>query len=487
MEFEAVIGLEVHAQLKTKSKMFCSCDADYAGDAPNTHVCPVCLAMPGSLPAVNKNAVEFGMMTALALNCAVGGINTFDRKNYHYPDNMKGYQITQFAQPVGLKGYLNITVDGYQKYIGITRVHLEEDVAKLTHTHDENGLSCTVIDVNRSGLPLMEIVSEPDMRTAEEARRYLIKLRSILRYLNVSNADMEKGSFRCDANVSLRLLGQKTFNPKVEVKNMNSFRAVFHAVEHEIERQKQIYLEGGMVAQETRGWVEEKGATVSQRSKENANDYRYFPEPDIPPIFISQKWVKEVKNNLPELPDAKKERFTKELSLDDYTSGQLTALKETAVYFEETVSFLSHKWSLGERSKLAANWILGEVSRIMNDELLTIGDFAAKVSPKNLASLIEVAQNGIINNTTAKTVLNDMFADGQSAMTIVKQKGLKQISDDGAIIAIARKIVNTNPKAVEDYKGGKEETIKFLVGQVMREAKGQVNPQKALEILKSIL
>ncbi|MCL2474705.1 MAG: Asp-tRNA(Asn)/Glu-tRNA(Gln) amidotransferase subunit GatB [Chloroflexi bacterium] len=487
MEFEAIIGLEVHTQLKTKSKMFCSCNADYAGHAPNTHVCPVCLAMPGSLPIVNEHAIELGMMTSLALNCAVGGINTFDRKNYHYPDNMKGYQITQFAQPIGLKGYLNITTDGYQKHIGITRVHLEEDVAKLTHTHDSNGLSCTIVDVNRSGLPLMEIVSEPDIRTAEEARQYLIKLRSILRYLDVSNADMEKGSFRCDANISLRPLGQKEFNHKVEVKNMNSFRAVFRAVEYEIERQQQIYLKGGTIVQETRGWVEEKGVTVSQRSKENANDYRYFPEPDIPPVFISQEWVEKVKNSLPELPDAKKERFMQELALDDYTSGQLTALKETAAYFEETVACLSHKWSLFERSKLAANWILGEVSRIMNDGLLNIDDFAAKVPPQNLAFLIEAAQNSVINNTTAKTVLNDMFISGQSSMIIIEQKGLKQISDDNAIIGIAYKVIDANPKAVEDYKSGKEETIKFLVGQVMRETKGQGNPQKALEILKSIL
>jgi len=487
MEFEPVIGLEVHVQPKTNTKMFCRCDADYAGSAPNSHVCPGCLAMPGTLPVLNKRAMEIGMMTSLALNCSVGGLNTFERKSYHYPDTLKGYQVTQLFHPVGVKGWMRILVDGMEKVININRVHMEEDVSKLIHKMDQDGQSCSVMDNNRSGMPLMEIVSEPEIRSAEEARQYLMKLRSILRYIEASNADMEKGSFRCDANVSLRPIGSSTFYPKVEVKNMNSFRAVARAIDFEIGRQREIYLRGGRVTQETRGWDEEKGITIAQRSKENANDYRYFPEPDLPPFVITAAWVDKVAAQLPELPDAKKERFVRQYGLDSFTAEHITSSKESATYFEEVVAILCERISAFEAGKIASNWILGEVWRILNENGVEIEYFAYQVSPTNLASLIELVSNGVVNLNTAKLVLSEMYARGLPGLDIIQKQGLEQINDESTVLAVVKQIVMANPKAVDDYRQGKEQSIKFLVGQIMKETKGRVNPQKALEILKSVL
>ena len=352
MKYETIIGLEVHAQLLTRSKMFCGCSADYASTSPNTHVCPVCMGMPGVLPVINRQAVEFTMMTALALNCPVAEFTKFDRKNYPYPDLMKGYQISQYDAPIGGKGWLNIEVGGQEKKIGITRVHLEEDTAKLLHRATPGGEDYSLVDINRAGTPLMEIVGEPDIRSPEEARQYLIKLRSILRYLGVSTGNMEEGSFRCDANISLRPVGSTEFGAKVEVKNMNSFKAVYLAMDYEVKRQTKAAEEGKKLVQETRGWVEDKGKTVSQRSKEYAHDYRYFPEPDLPPLAISREWVEEVRVKLPELPEAKRNRFMTEYGLPQYDADLLTASRAMADYFEAAIS-------KDISPKEISNWMLG--------------------------------------------------------------------------------------------------------------------------------
>lgn len=477
-KYETVIGLEVHAQLATASKMYCRCASDYASAAPNSRVCPVCLGLPGVLPVINKQAVEFTMMTALALNCTIAPNSKFDRKNYAYPDLMKGYQISQYDEPIGREGWLDVNVDGRMRRIGITRVHLEEDVAKLLH-RDEAGAGHSLVDVNRSGVPLMEIVSEPDMRDPEEARQYLIKLRSILRCLGVSVANMDEGSFRCDANISLRPAGEAGLNPKVEVKNMNSFRAVYRALDYEVKRQAENYDRSIRVSQETRGWVEERGVTVSQRSKEFAHDYRYFPEPDLPPLAFDQAWIEEIQAALPELPDARQARFVSDYGLSDYDAALLTVSRETSDYFE-TVAGVSAKMT----PKDAANWINGEVSRILNTEGVDITSFAARVPAEALSDLIGVTLGGKINTATAKTVLDEMYRSGRSSELIIEEKGLSQISDDAAIEGMAAEVIAANPGAVADYHAGKEQSLKFLVGQMMRLSKGRANPAAAAEIIK---
>jgi aspartyl-tRNA(Asn)/glutamyl-tRNA(Gln) amidotransferase subunit B len=480
-KYETVIGLEVHAQLATASKMYCRCASDYAAAPPNTRVCPVCLGLPGVLPVINKRAVEFTMMTALALNCTIAPHSKFDRKNYPYPDLMKGYQISQFDEPIGRDGWLDITVNGEVRRIGITRVHLEEDVAKLLH-RDELGGGHSLVDVNRSGVPLMEIVSEPDMREPEEARQYLMKLRTILRYLSVSVANMEEGSFRCDANISLRPTGQTELNPKVEVKNMNSFRAVFRALEYEVIRQTEDYDLGVRVAQETRGWLDEKGETVSQRSKEFAHDYRYFPEPDLPPLEFDAKWIAEIRSRLPELPEARQSRFIKDYGLSDYDAALLTSARETADYFEAVLSA-----DLNVTAKDAANWVNGEVSRIMNAENVDIAVFSNQVPAAALAGLILITGKGTINNATAKSVVEEMYRSGHSAETIIKDKGLAQISDDSALRDMAAEVIAANPAAVADYRAGKEQSVKFMVGQLMKLSRGRANPALAAEIIQQKL
>lgn len=477
-KYETVIGLEVHAQLATTSKMYCRCASDYADAPPNTRVCPVCLGLPGVLPVINKKAVEFTMMTALALNCTIAPHSKFDRKNYPYPDLMKGYQISQYDEPIGRSGWIDVTADGQTRRIGITRVHLEEDVAKLLHRDELGGPGYSLVDVNRSGVPLMEIVSEPDMRTPEEARQYLQKLRTILRYLGVSVANMEEGSFRCDANVSLRPRGETRFNPKVEVKNMNSFRAVFRALEYEEKRQAVDYDTGVRVRQETRGWVDDKGETVSQRSKEFAHDYRYFPEPDLPPLEFDDKWIASIRARLPELPEARQARFMADYQLSEYDASLLTAARDIADYFEGVLSA-----DMKVPPKDAANWVAGEVSRIMNASSAGIGAFADKVPAAALAELIAVTGKGTVNTATAKTVLDEMWRTGKSAGAIIAEKGLAQISDDGAITEMAAKIIADNPNAVADYKAGKEQSFKFLVGQLMKLSKGRANPAAASDII----
>jgi aspartyl-tRNA(Asn)/glutamyl-tRNA(Gln) amidotransferase subunit B len=478
MEFETIIGLEVHAQLLTKSKMYCRCSSEYANAPPNTHVCPVCLGMPGVLPTMNQQAIEFTMLTAIALNCSVNNHSKFDRKNYPYPDLMKGYQISQFDAPIGIKGSINIEAEGLKRKIGITRVHLEEDVAKMIHHSSSLGEGYSLVDVNRAGTPLMEIVGEPDLRTAEEARQYLIKLRGILQYLGVSTGNMEEGSFRCDANISIRPIGSPDFGPKVEVKNMNSFRAVFRAMEYEAGRQRQLAADGKKPAQETRGWVEEEGKTVSQRSKEYAHDYRYFPEPDLPPLSINQDWTDRVKTRMPELPEARRDRFISQFGLPLYDANLLTETKITADYFERC---LETSEASPTKAKLVSNWILGEFARLLNAFNSQIDQ--AKVLPAELSHLIDLVQKGNISGTSAKMVLEEMFISGKKVDDIIQEKGLGQITDNREIELAVEQVIENNPMPVTDYRTGKTQAIKFLVGQVMKATHGRANASQAQELL----
>ncbi len=482
MEFETIIGLEVHAQLMTKSKMYCRCNADYSSDTANTHVCPVCMGMPGTLPTINKQAVEFGMMTSLALNCTISEYTKFDRKNYPYPDLMKGYQISQFDHPVGTKGWMEIEAGGQKKKAGITRVHLEEDVAKLSHHPSDNGEAYSLVDINRAGMPLMEIVGEPDLRSPEEAREYLVKLRSILQYLGVSTANMEEGSFRCDANISIRPVGTREYFSKVEVKNMNSFKAVYKALEYEAERQRKAFQKGEKIPQETRGWVEESGKTVSQRSKEYAHDYRYFPEPDLPPLTISSEWVEQVKAKLPELPEARRDRFMSQYGLPLYDANLLTVSKSMAEYFEQSV-----KACKNVQPKEVANWLLGPASGIINADSSDIERFGEKISCERLVRLLEVNAAGAVSTASAKAVLEEMYKSGRDADTIINEQGLGQISDSAEIEKCAVEIITANAQAVADYRAGKEASLKFLVGQMMRATRGRTNPNMAAELLKKKL
>jgi len=486
MNFKTIIGLEVHAQLLTKSKMFCRCNAEYANAPPNSLVCPVCLGMPGVLPTINQQAIEYTMMTALALNCTIAEYTKFDRKNYPYPDLMKGYQISQYNAPIGHHGRLTIEVDGEEKKIGITRVHLEEDVAKLLHRTSPQGESYSLVDVNRAGVPLMEIVGEPDLRSPEEASKYLRKLRSILQYLGVSTGNMEEGSFRCDANISIRPEGSSESLAKVEVKNMNSFRAVYGALEYEAERQRKEAAEGRRLVQETRGWVEEKGKTVSQRSKEYAHDYRYFPEPDLPPLALSQDWVETIRAKLPELPEARRDRFMKEYDLPFYDANLLTSSKAMADYFEEALEEV-RKANMALTPKFISNWELGEVSSIMNANNIDIAEFRQKVSPVKFVSLLDLIVKGSVSGTTAKPVLEEMYKTGKDPAEIIAEQGLSQISDTEAIEAEIAAAIKNNNQAVADYKAGKMPALKFLVGQVMKATRGRANPKLVNELLEKKL
>jgi aspartyl-tRNA(Asn)/glutamyl-tRNA(Gln) amidotransferase subunit B len=488
MNYETIIGLEVHAHLVTRSKMFCRCSADYANAEPNTHVCPVCLGMPGVLPVINQKAVEFTIMTALALNCTISEYTRFDRKNYPYPDLMKGYQISQSYAPIGYDGWLTIDVDGQEKKIGMDNIHLEEDVAKLLHRTSANGETYSLVDVNRSGIPLMEIVCNPDLRSPEEARQYLIRLRNILRYLGVSTANMEEGSFRCDANISIRPEGSSELMAKVEVKNMNSFRAVFRAMEYEVKRQTRAVEEGKKIVQETRGWIEERGITVSQRSKEHAHDYRYFPEPDLPPLVINRDDIETIKAKLPELPEARRNRFIEEYGLPLYDANLLTNAKEMADYEEEFIAEARlTNLPQNDAAKLGSNWLLGEASHIMNANNIDIVDFKKRVSAKKLVRLTELNSQGVVNIATAKSMLEEMFNTGKDPDTLLNEGERSQISDIQELEDAASQAIVANAQAVADYKQGKEQALKFLVGQVMRATKGRANAQLVNELLKKKL
>jgi aspartyl-tRNA(Asn)/glutamyl-tRNA(Gln) amidotransferase subunit B len=471
MTYEIVIGLEVHTQLLTKSKMFCSCSTDYVSAPPNTHVCPICLGMPGILPVINEKAIEYTVMTALALNCTIPEYTKFDRKNYFYPDLMKGYQISQYDAPIGKGGWLTIDSNGTRKRINITRVHLEEDVAKLWHRGDYS-----LIDVNRSGVPLMEVVSEPEISSAEEARDYLIRLRNILRYLGVSTGNMEEGSFRCDANISIRPAASKEFLPKVEVKNMNSFKAVYQALEYESTRQKEVLEEGGELVQETRGWIEEEGITVTQRTKEYADDYRYFPEPDLPPLVWDRAWIEEIRARLPELPEARRDRFMTQYGLSLYDANILTSSKAMAGYFENCVKLMDPG-----KAKTVSNWLLGDFSRLLNATNTEIEN--VKMSPKHLAEMLGLVDNGTISGPAAKAVFEEMFRSGKGASEIITEKKLSQISDAAEIREVVKQVMANNTAAVADYTSGKQQALTFIIGQVMKATRGRANPGVVREII----
>jgi len=442
--------------------------------------------MPGVLPTINQQAVEYTVMTALALNCTISEYTKFDRKNYPYPDLMKGYQISQYDAPIGCDGWLTIEVDGQEKKVGITRVHLEEDVAKLLHRTSPDSEAYSLVDVNRSGVPLMEVVGEPDLHSPEEARQYLIKLHSILQYLDVSTANMEEGSFRCDANISIRPEGSPEPMAKVEVKNMNSFKAVYQALEHEAKRQRKAAGEGKRLVQETRGWVEEKGVTVSQRSKEYAHDYRYFPEPDLPPLVFNQDWVEEIRSRLPELPEARRNRFVAEYGLPLYDANLLTSSRAMAEYFEDCLRTETTRSLLPDkRAKMVSNWLLGEFSRLLNATNSEISD--SRVSPEQLCQLLDLIEKGSVSGTSAKQVFEEMFNTGKDATDIITQRGLSQISDAQQLEEAVSQVIATNTQALADFRAGKEQALKFLVGQVMKATRGRANPQLVNELLKKKL
>ena len=474
MDYEAIIGMEVHVQLNTASKMFCGCDAGYAAAPPNTHVCPVCLGMPGVLPVINRRAVEFTLMTALALNCEIPECSKFDRKNYPYPDLVKGYQISQYDMPFSRNGWIDIQADGQAKRVRVRRAHLEEDTGKLTHAG-----YCSLIDYNRSGVPLMEIVSEPDMRSGAEAWDYLTKLRTILRYLGVSTANMEEGAMRCEVNISLRPVGSEKLGTYVEVKNLNSFRSVRQAIEYEIARQRATLDSGGQIEKVTMGWDENAGKTSPQRSKEEAHDYRYFPEPDLPPVFIGRDWVGELAARLPELPDVKQRRLVQELGLRPYDAEVLAEDRQVADYFDAAVVAGKPR---GVDARAISNWITSELFRFLKESALPITDL--KVKPADLVGLIEMINKGAITSTIAKTVLEDMIASGKSAAEIVQAKGLSQIADTDELNRIVAKVVAANPKPAGEYREGRDVALKFLIGQVMRESRGKANPQVVEQLLR---
>jgi len=476
-KYETVIGLEVHVQLLTKSKIFCSC-ANRFGDAPNSNVCPVCLGLPGTLPILNKRAVELAMRASLALNCTVHEHSRFARKNYFYPDLPKGYQISQYELPLATNGWIEIDQDGEKKRIGITRLHLEEDAAKNLHEGFSESATKAYIDYNRCGTPLSEIVSEPDMRTPEEAYAYLTTLRQIMLYTGVSDCNMEEGSLRCDANVSVRLRGAKEFGTKVEVKNLNSFRYVQKAIEYEIERHVGVLESGGRISQETRLWNQDESCTVSMRSKEKAHDYRYFPEPDLLPVHVSSAWREEVLRTLPELPEARRSRFIDAHGLTPYDAGVLTAAQPLADYFESVVKS-------GAPAKTAANWIQTELLRRLNDSGKEIE--ASPVSPVALAELLKLVESGQITVSIGKKVFATMCESGRSANEIVAAEGLAQINDTSALEQAAREIIEKNPDNVAKFKSGNEGVFKFFVGQVMRATRGQANPQAVNDIVRKLL
>ena len=471
-QYESVIGLEVHVELKTNTKIFCSSSTHFGGD-PNTHVCPVCLGLPGVLPVLNKKVLEYAIRAGLALNCKIASFSKFDRKNYYYPDLPKNYQTSQYDLPIAEHGFLEIETGSGKKTVGITRVHMEEDAGKLVHQG-----AFSMVDYNRTGVPLIEIVSEPDMRTPEEARAYLDKVKSIIQYTGVSDCKMEEGSLRCDANISVRRVGALELGTKAEIKNMNSFKELQRALAHEIERQVEVLEEGGRIIQETRTWDEARGITVSMRSKEEAHDYRYFPDPDLVPMVIDQQWVEEIKSSLPELPDVKRERYIKELALTAYDAGVLTADKDTADYFEAC-------YALYPNAKAVSNWVMGDLSRLLN--ATNTGIALCRVTPGHLAGMLALMDKGTISGKIAKSVFEEMFNTGKEPEQIVKEKGLVQITDESAIGEAVDRVLAENPKVVEDFRAGKEKALGFLVGQVMKQTRGKANPEMVNKLLKQRL
>jgi aspartyl-tRNA(Asn)/glutamyl-tRNA(Gln) amidotransferase subunit B len=469
MEFETVIGLEVHVELKTESKIF-SASPNRFGAEPNTNTHVVDLGYPGVLPVLNKKVVDYGMKAAMALNCQIATDTKFDRKNYFYPDNPKAYQISQFDKPIGEHGWIDIEVNGYKKRIGITRIHLEEDAGKLNH---ERGHS--LVDLNRQGTPLIEIVSEPDIRTPDEAYAYLEKLKSIVQYTGVSDCKMEEGSLRCDANISIRPFGQEEFGTKTELKNLNSFNFVRKGLEYEEWRQREVVKSGGTIDQETRRFDESSNTTILMRVKEGSDDYRYFPEPDLPDLFIDEEWKARIRAEIPELPDSRRKRYVEELGLPVYDAEVLTVTKEMADFFEATIKG-------GADPKLASNWIMGDVSGYLNAEQKELAD--VPLTPEGLAGMIKLIENGTISSKIAKTVFKELIENGGDAEQIVKEKGLVQISDEGALLKIVTEVLDANPNIIDDYKNGKKKAAGFFVGQIMKATKGQANPQLVNKLIE---
>jgi aspartyl-tRNA(Asn)/glutamyl-tRNA(Gln) amidotransferase subunit B len=474
MEFEPVIGLEVHAQLLTESKIFCGCSTKF-GASPNSHTCQICLGMPGVLPVLNRKVVEYTIKMGLATHCRINEACNFARKNYFYPDLPKGYQISQYANPLAEHGYVNIELENGRKRIGITRIHMEEDAGKLLH--DEHNPS-SYIDLNRTGVPLIEIVSEPDIRSAEQASAYLRRLHEILVYLEICDGNMEEGSFRCDANVSLRPKGQETFGTRAELKNMNSFRNVQRALEYEIKRQQYVLEDGGVVVQETRLWDDTAGVTLSMRGKEEAHDYRYFPDPDLVLVAIGPDWVEAIRKDQPELPLEKRERFVRDYLIPAYDAGVLTQSRALADYYEEVVR-------LTGQPKIAGNWVMGDILRFINEEKQEIA--ACPITPQALADLIRLIEEGTISGKIAKEVIDEMYKTGKPAATIIAERGLVQITDEGELVQAITEVIAANPKQLEQYRNGKDKVFGFFVGQVMKSTQGKANPQLLNNLLKKML
>jgi aspartyl-tRNA(Asn)/glutamyl-tRNA(Gln) amidotransferase subunit B len=473
MEYESVIGLEVHVQLNTKSKIFCGCSTKF-GAEPNSQTCPICLGLPGTLPVMNKEALKKGLLAGLALNCEIAEFSKFDRKNYFYPDLPKAYQVSQLDKPVCKNGYIDIPHENETKRIGITRLHLEEDAGKLVHPEDSS-MNISLVDANRGGMPLAEIVSEPDMRSGDDAYNYLTKLKSIVKYIDVSDANMEEGSLRCDVNISVREKGESKLGERVEVKNLNSFKAVKAAISYEFERQTSLIKSGEkeLIVQETRLWDADRQETYSMRSKEDAVDYRYYPDYDLPPMIITKEYIEELRASLPELPDEKRDRFKNQFNLSDYDADVLTSVKQLADYYEETVL-------KGANPKKAANWISSELlGRLDAPEKI----FEIKVKPADIAELLKLIDNNTISGKIAKTVFKDMLERGGSPQKIIDEKGLVQVSDSSEIEKIIDDVLSKNEQSVADYKNGKEKAMGFLIGQIMKESKGKANPQVVNELL----
>lgn len=474
MRYEAVIGLEVHAQMLTDTKIFCGCSTKF-GSEPNTQTCQICIGMPGVLPVLNRKALEFAIRTGLATHCTILSNSRFARKNYFYPDLPKGYQISQYERPICENGYIEIMVDSEVKRIGITRIHMEEDAGKNVH---EGAGGYSFVDLNRTGVPLMEIVSEPDIRSPREAAEYMKKLRAVVRYLGVCDGNLEQGSLRCDANVSVRPVGQAEFGTRAEVKNINSFKNVEKAIEYEIKRQIGVVEDGGKVVQETRLWDANKGITESMRSKEEAHDYRYFPDPDLVPIAVERTWVDEIERSLPELPDARSARFVSEYGLPAYDADLIVSERAFADWFEDAVK-------AGGQPKAVSNWMMGDLTKMLNDDNRSIED--CPLNPGQLAGMLRLLDSGTISGKIAKTVFDEMYKTGKDAETIVKEKGLVQISDESEIEKVIDELIARSPKEVERYKAGEEKLLGFFVGQVMKTMKGKANPQMLNEILKKKL
>ena len=477
MEFKPTIGMEIHAELKTKTKMFCACLNNPDEKIPNKNVCPICLAHPGALPTMNNKAIEEVLIIGLALGSEILEYSKFDRKNYFYPDLPKAYQISQYDLPLAGKGFMQLEVEdtGEQRKIGINRAHMEEDAGKLVHTEENGEIIDSLVDYNRSCIPLLEIVTEPDLRTSDEAIIFLQNLRAIVQYLGVCDGNLERGSMRCDANISIRDSKSGHMGIKTEVKNMNSFRAIKRALDYEIARQRRLIKNGEKVIQETRRWDENNNQTISMRSKEDAHDYRYFPEPDLLPLKIENSWVDEIKNSLPELPVDRKKRFVKDFKLSEYNASRLVGIKSLGDYFEEAASNYSDYTQL-------ANWILGELLRYLAEEDVDIND--SPISAPEMAELLKLIDSKVISGKIAKTLFEEMFKTGQSASDLVQKSGLTQISNKGEIDSIIEKVIKENMQSVQDYRDGKEKAVNYLVGQVMRYTKGRAQPDLALQLLK---